>query len=74
MVSAFDESFERTQKMFDLAIGRFEPFNTLYEKLKNNRLPDEFVLRDELGHAGIEEVDREKAANIFGIRLQGSRC
>lgn len=51
--------------MFDLAITRFTPFNALYEKLRGKRLPDASVLQDELGHAGIEEEDRERAAEIF---------
>ena len=65
VVSADHGSSERTQKMFDLAIKGFTPFNVLYEKLRGNRLPDASVLRDELGHAGIEEQDRERAAEIF---------
>ena len=64
-VSAPNDSREKTQTMFDLAIGRFEPFKKLYEKLRDKRLPDETVLRDELGHAGISEADREKASAVF---------
>ena len=65
LVSAAHDSSERTQKVFDLAIGRFGPFKTLYEKLKDKRLPDPSVLRDELGHAGVTEADREKGVDVF---------
>ena len=62
---ALDVSPERIQKAFDLAIARIEPFRTLYEKLKDKRLPDQKILCDELGQLGITEADRERCATIF---------
>lgn len=64
------DSSEKIQTSFDLSVGRFDSFRTLYEKLKDKRLPDDTVLRDELGQAGIPEVDRKRAANVFVANLR----
>lgn len=69
-IMAGPDSPEKIQTSFDLAVGRFDSFRALYEKLKDQRLPDDTVLRDELGQAGIPEVDRERAAGVFVANLR----
>ena len=63
-------SEETQQKQFDLAIRQFAPFNELYEKLKDQRLPDEAVLKDELGLVGVVDADRQKAAEVFTANIR----
>ncbi len=53
------------EKQFELAIKQFDQFNSVYEKLKNRRLPDIAVLKDELGRVQVAESDRGKVAEIF---------
>ena len=53
------------QKEFDLAIGQFEHFSSVYERIKENRLRDEAVLKGELGRAGVPELDRQKTVEVF---------
>ena len=60
----------RKEKQFDLAIARFEPFNNTYQRLKERRLPDEAVLKDELSRAGIPDADCQKAAEVFTSNLR----
>ena len=55
---------------FELAIGQFEPFKRLYEKLKDNRLRQGQVLHDELKRTGILEADCPQAAEIFTQNLR----
>lgn len=50
---------------FKLAIGKFDPFAQMYEKLRNQRLPAEDVLQDQFGQLGVDLDDCEKAAQIF---------
>ena len=61
---------EVIEKQFQLAIKQFEPFNSVYEKLRNQKLPDYTVLGDELGRVEVAEADRAKAAEIFTANLQ----
>ena len=65
-----DLSANRVQVAFDLAITRIAPFRTLYEKLKDKRLPDRKVLCDQFGQAGIPEADRERCATVFVANLR----
>lgn len=60
---------EVIEKKFQLAIGQFEPFNNIYEKLRNQRLPDHAVLGDEFGRVKVAEADRAKAAEVFTANL-----
>lgn len=61
-----DQSIPQARaRQFQLAIQQFPSFNTLYEKLKEKRLPDAAVLRDELGHAGVPSPDQKTAAEVF---------
>ena len=61
---------EAIDTQFQLAIGQFEPFNNLYEKLKDQRIPTDEVLKDELGNVGFNDSDRSKAAEIFTANLR----
>ena len=54
----------------NLAINQFGPFKNLYEKLKDNRLREGQVLRDELRHLGVSEGDCQQAAEIFTANLR----
>ena len=56
---------ERKRKQFELAIERFAPFSGVYERLKNQRLPDTPVLNDEFGRFDVADSDRRKAAEVF---------
>ena len=58
------------EKQFELAIGHIEPFNLLYQKLKNQRLRDAAVLKDEFGQFDIETSDGEKAVKVFTENLR----
>ena len=58
------------EKQYELAIGQIEPFNRLYERLKEKKFPDEIVLRDELGDVGVAKEDRENAARVFAANLR----
>ena len=57
-------------KGFELAIGQFDPFKQLYEKLKDNRLREGQVLHDELKRSGVSESDCSHAAEIFTANLR----
>ena len=60
---------EAIEVQFQLAIGQFEPFNNLYEKLKDQRIPTDEVLKDELRN--VESNDSgSKAAEIFTANLR----
>ena len=53
------------EMVFDCAIGKFTPFQGLYEKLRNQRIPANDVLLTELRQLGIEDADCQDAAGIF---------
>ena len=52
-------------KSFECAIGQFDLFRQLYERLKNLRLPAEDVLCDQLTQLGLDTLDTGHAAEIF---------
>ena len=56
---------ERRQNAFGLAIEQFDPFEKIYDRLKNKRLPASDVLIDEVGQVGVPEADRPRAAAVF---------
>ena len=60
----------RKRKEFDLAISLFDPFLTVYDKLKEDRLKDETVLKDEFERSGVPGKDSGKAARIFVANLR----
>ena len=61
---------ERKRKQFELAIEQFAPFSSLYERLKDSRLPDTTVLSDELGRFGVADSDRQNAADVFTANIR----
>ena len=61
---------ELKERQFELAIKQFDHFNILYERLKNQRLPDETVLRSEFGRSGVSADDCHKAADIFTANIR----
>ncbi|MBI4298143.1 MAG: hypothetical protein HY666_00065 [Chloroflexi bacterium] len=56
---------ERRQKSFQMAIGKQEVLQNLYDRLKNKRLPAPAVLKDELAELSVSEADRSLAAEVF---------
>jgi hypothetical protein len=71
--AALDSDFssrEIKEKHFELSIGLIEPFNKLYQKLKDRRLPDDVVLKDEFERLDITESDAKKAAKVFAENLR----
>ena len=55
---------------FDLSIARIEPFAAVYERIKEKRLPDDGVLRDEFVRTGLASDDAPRAAEIFVENLR----
>ena len=53
------------EKLFKIAIARFDPFHKLYQKLEGRPLPDTTVLSDELIPLGVTSKDGPKAAAVF---------
>ena len=58
------------EKGFALAINQFDPFISLYNKLKDYRLREGPVLHDELRRLGVSEGDCPQAAEIFTANLR----
>ena len=58
------------EKQFELAITNFDPFREVFERLKEQRLPDEAVLKDEFGRVGIPEKDQQGALEVFASNLR----
>lgn len=50
---------------FDCAIANFEPFQQLYERLKDKRIPSESVLCDEITQLGVSLGNSKSAAEVF---------
>ena len=71
-LGAVSRSNETIEKRFELAIRQIEPFDLLYEKLKNQRLPDAAVLKDEFVQIDVDisESDSEKAVKVFTENLR----
>ncbi len=66
-------SSQAKEKLFEIAIGRIDPFNKVYLKLRGRPLPDADVLKDEFSALGISGTDGQKAADVFvdNIRYLG---
>ena len=63
---ASDNSLQKTkEKLFELAISRFDLFDKLYEKLKDKPLRDETVIKDEFKELGVNVDDCQDAAEVF---------
>ena len=54
---------KRKEMEFEFAIRRFEPFGSLYERLKDKRVPAPDVLIDQL--TAVPAGDRQKCAEVF---------
>jgi hypothetical protein len=54
---------QRKRVQFELAVKRIEPFNMLYERLKDKRVPALDVMKDQLD--AIPEADREQCCRVF---------
>ena len=65
-----NSAVERRKRGFALAISKFEPFSAVYERLKEKKLPDESVLRDEFVRAGVPADDTSTASEIWVDNLQ----
>ena len=70
VLEAVSHSKDTIEKRFELAIGQIEPFELLYNKLKNQRLPDAAVLRDEFVQIDVDKSDTEKAVKVFTENLR----
>ena len=53
------------QLAFGCAIERFLPFKKLYDKLKNQRIPADDILHDELAQVGIQPEDVSVVGEVF---------
>ena len=60
---------EIREKIFECAIGGFDIFNQLYERLKSRRLPALDVLRDQFIQLGLNGNDCRTASDIAGTKL-----
>lgn len=61
---------EVSEKGFQLAINQFNPFRSVYDKLKDNRLRDGAVLRDEFRRIGVPDADCQQAVDVFTANLR----
>ena len=61
---------EIKRKEFELAIGQFHQFNSVYDRLKDKRLPDETVLKDEMGRLQVPDAQRQNAADVFYANIR----
>lgn len=61
---------EVVEKKLELAIKQFEPFEKLYAKLEDQRLPEGIVLQDQLESFGVSDADRQKAAEVFVANIR----
>lgn len=59
-----------TAMRFQLALEQFWPFSALYEKMKGQPFHEGRRLKDELVNAGVVEVDRDQAAEVFAENLR----
>jgi len=59
------EPREKLELEFKIAFSQFETFAKLYERLKNKKVPDLAVLKDELAQLGVAEGDRSTASTVF---------
>ena len=61
---------ESRQKAFDLAIQQFDALQTVYDRMKGDRLKDESVIMDELQRASVAANDCKKVAEVFIANLR----
>ena len=67
-----DESIaaNRLQARFDLAIKSQEPFDFLYNKLKNGKMPAKEVMADYLTEASIEDSAKAECIDTFILNMK----
>ncbi len=56
--------------LFALSISKFDNFNAVYERLKNNRLPAGEVLEDVFEDVGINRADCGQASSVFDANIR----
>jgi hypothetical protein len=61
---------KKLQARFNLAIKNHSPFNFLYEKVKNNKIPAKEVLADYLSEADVEEEEKGECIDTFIINAK----
>lgn len=61
---------KRLQASFDLAIKSQEPFDFLYNKLKNGKMPAKEVMADHLTEANIEDSERGECIDTFILNMK----
>jgi hypothetical protein len=61
---------ERTRARFQLAVVAIEPFNAVYQKLVNNKLPSKAVLADMMRDAGVPDEHVEEAVDTMILNCQ----
>lgn len=61
---------KQKRKHFELSISRIDPFNKIFAKYRDKRLPDTAVLGDELERVGIAPNDVERGMSVLKSNLQ----
>ncbi|MCA9077631.1 MAG: hypothetical protein KDA93_21575 [Planctomycetaceae bacterium] len=61
---------EKTRARVKLAIQSIEPFNSVYEKFVNNKLPSRAVLIDAMKDADVSDAAVEEAVDTFLVNAQ----
>jgi hypothetical protein len=61
---------DRFKARFDLAIKRVSPFQHLYDKFKNTKVPVREVLVDSLSELDIEEDERAECVDTFIVNMK----
>ena len=70
LANAKPSTGESRKLAFHYAVGQFPSFQSVYEKLKDKRLPVGRVLEDEFGNQGVSIADRPQAAEIFTANIR----
>lgn len=71
-IATSDESpsREKTRARVQLAIQNIEPFNAVYERFVNHKLPSHAVLADAMKDAGVPQELAEEAVDTFLVNAQ----
>lgn len=71
-IATSDESTprEKTRARVKLAIQDIEPFNVVYEKFVNNKLPSRAVLADAMKEANVTDAAVDEAVDTFLVNAQ----
>lgn len=68
--SSITTEADRIKHSFAAAISAIKPFNALYERYKNKRLPAHEILRDALNEAKIAVADIKECIDLFVVNLR----